>query len=195
MYLHRRSSQYLHLDVSEPQLSEPTVYRSATWIDNVCQIVSHCHYPWLTLLSCLPGSCKTHVVQAGDTCDIIAKANGISTADFFTFNPGVIKPGCTNINTGTNVCVDKPQGEQLVLPTCGEGTKPAIGRIAPGTDPKCSKADLYTVMPGDTCIKIVEEHGICLDEFYAQNKGVQKPSCSNLVPGDSYCVAKVKGTG
>ena len=92
------------------------------------------------------------------------------------------------MNSGTNVCLDGPESGQIMMPTCGSETeqKPAQGKVAPGTDPKCPK--LYTAMPGDTCLKIVETNNIDCNDFFSMNPGVRNPDCSNLVPGDQYCV-------
>lgn len=145
---------------------------------------------------CLPPPCKTYLVQSGDTCSSIATKQGLSLDNFFGYNPDVVNPGCSNLLAGTTVCLDAASGNDFVMPSCmapggGNSTQPAQGRIAVGTSASCPS--LYTAMPGDTCNKIIEEAGIHLEEFYAQNPGVRNPSCSNLVPGDRYCVAKEPG--
>jgi LysM repeat protein len=51
-------------------------------------------------------NCKKFAfVNPGDTCEVIARANGVSTADFISWNTGVGGAACTGMWANVYVCV------------------------------------------------------------------------------------------
>ncbi|OCK81426.1 carbohydrate-binding module family 50 protein [Lepidopterella palustris CBS 459.81] len=70
-----------------------------------------------------------------------------------------------------------------VLTSC----EPIQRRYCPAYDSSCTQT--YVVQSGDICNKITGTYGISLANFYQWNPGVHNPSCDNLYPGCTYCVA------
>ncbi|KAL8694818.1 MAG: hypothetical protein Q9218_000577 [Villophora microphyllina] len=143
---------------------------------------------------CLPQTCQTYLVQAGDTCAGIASANGISYTQFRSYNPS-INSQCTNLLSGTNVCLSLPgttyTGTTIAGATVTKTDIYASATIAPpsniasGTTRKCGK--YYQVQPGDFCQKVAINNTIDITLFEAINHGINQ-DCTNLIPGESYCV-------
>lgn len=111
-----------------------------------------------------PTGAKTYTVKAGDTCDAIARANGVTLDALLKANRS-IDAGCTNI----------VPGDSLKIPSAA--TTPAAGATptAPGG------AKTYTVKAGDTCDAIARNNGVDLAKLIAANN--LDADCRSLQPG------------
>ncbi|TFK33715.1 hypothetical protein BDQ12DRAFT_690789 [Crucibulum laeve] len=102
---------------------------------------------------------RTYTVQAGDVCDLISAAQGVSTFQLATVNAGVINSDCTNLFVDEVIC----------LATDSQDCSP-----------------VHTVATGDTCFDIAVAAGITIPDVVAQNPNVT-PDC-NIYPGEVLCV-------
>jgi hypothetical protein len=48
---------------------------------------------------------RDYTVKSGDTCDVVAQTNGITTTDFYFLNSGVDHTHCGNLMLGSAYCV------------------------------------------------------------------------------------------
>ncbi|KAJ5470957.1 hypothetical protein N7530_008314 [Penicillium desertorum] len=89
------------------------------------------------------GLCYKYVVQAGETCSMIAQAHSITVADIETYNARSWKwPGCGQIPQGTFICLSA--GEPIMpvaLPNA------VCGPQVPGTIPPNNWSDLGSLNP------------------------------------------------
>jgi len=142
---------------------------------------------------CLPRTCKTYLVQPGNTCADIATANDITFAQLVSYNPS-INQDCTNLLSNTNICIG-PSGikytPSLIPGATVTSTSYATATVAPpgptpfGTTPKCGK--FYRVNPGDNCQQISINNTITLELLETINPSINA-GCTNLTPGLYYCV-------
>ncbi|KAJ5185308.1 Peptidoglycan-binding Lysin subgroup [Penicillium cf. griseofulvum] len=133
---------------------------------------------------------KFHMVADGDGCDSIAKANGITPAQFYSLNPGVGNT-CSTLWLGYYVCVSRigdtaPTTTKATTTT----TKPTNGIATPtpiqnGMVGNCDK--FHLVGDNDQCVTIVSSNGISLSQFYSWNPAVGK-GCETLWKGYYVCV-------
>ncbi|TFK33717.1 hypothetical protein BDQ12DRAFT_614801, partial [Crucibulum laeve] len=100
---------------------------------------------------------RTYTVQAGDVCDLISAAQGVSTFQLATVNAGVINPDCSNLFPHEVIC----------LATNSQDCSP-----------------VHTVVSGDTCFDIATAAGITIPDIVAQNPNVT-PDC-NIYPGEVH---------
>lgn len=146
---------------------------------------------------CLPQRCTTYTVQAGDTCFAIAAAQSVTFTQLLSWNPA-LNPTCTNLITGSHICLSVPGGVVYnataiagVTPTqtgvyaTATASAPASGALAFGTTTNCGK--YYQVVDGDYCQIVALKNSIDLALFELINPSIDE-SCSNLVPGLYYCV-------
>jgi LysM repeat protein len=133
---------------------------------------------------------KFHMVADGDGCDSIAKANGITPAQFYSLNPGVGNT-CSTLWLGYYVCVSRIGGP---APTTTKATttttKPTNGIATPtpvqdGMVGNCDK--FHMVGDNDQCNTIARNSGISLSQFYSWNPAVGK-GCETLWKGYYVCV-------
>ncbi|KIJ25840.1 carbohydrate-binding module family 50 protein [Sphaerobolus stellatus SS14] len=122
-----------------------------------------------TLTSTVSAVCTLgYIVQAGDTCNAIALAHGISTSQIFVLNPHA----CPNIFVGQRLCLtDSTYNCQPVVPV-------NTGQVA------CT--DTSSVLPGDSCDIIAARFAIPSFAVPLINPNI---SCSALVANDFICVA------
>lgn len=151
-------------------------------------------------LLCLPEQCATYSVQAGDTCFGVAAAKGITFTQLLSWNPA-LNPTCTNLITGSNICISVPGGVVYnataiagVTPTqtgvyATITAPPPTSGLAFGTTTNCGK--YYQVADGDYCQIVALKNSIDLALFTLINPSIDQ-SCSNLVPGLWYCVQPIE---
>ncbi|KAF2030399.1 hypothetical protein EK21DRAFT_40677, partial [Setomelanomma holmii] len=113
-----------------------------------------------------------YFVQKGDTCDVIASKNGITTAQLTTWNPSAGST-CGGMWAEAYACVSII-GQTPTTPT-PTPTKPPTGVVTPspvqpGMVAGCKKFDY--VNSGDTCDVIIKRNGITLADFTKWNSGV-----------------------
>ncbi|KAH7037266.1 uncharacterized protein B0I36DRAFT_380504 [Microdochium trichocladiopsis] len=138
----------------------------------------------------MTGSCnKFTLVKTGDTCDKLASAAGISTANFITYNPAVGKD-CSGLWANVYVCVGIIGSTPTPSPTT---TGNGIATPTPtqgGMIGDCDKFDL--VKQGESCSALLSRNGLTIAQLYALNSGVGS-DCSGLWANVYVCVHK-KGT-
>ncbi|KAK0744621.1 hypothetical protein B0T21DRAFT_280736 [Apiosordaria backusii] len=122
---------------------------------------------------------RYHYVQSGDTCAVVAANNGISVAQFLSWNTAV-DSGCTNLWLGYYVCT----GVSGSL-TGGGSFPTSTSEPMPGLPASCWR--FHTVAAGDTCEVIVSRYGISLGSFYAWNPTLNS-GCTNMWLGHAVCV-------
>lgn len=81
---------------------------------------------------CLPQTCTTYSVQPGDTCFGIADTHGITFTQLLSYNPS-LNPTCTNLISGTNICVSLPGGEVYNATAISGATATQTGSYATAT--------------------------------------------------------------
>jgi hypothetical protein len=97
------------------------------------------------------GLCYKYVVQAGETCSMIAQAHSITVADIETYNARSWKwPGRGQIPQGTFICLSA--GEPIMpvaLPNA------VCGPQVPGTTPPNNWSDLGSLNPcaANECVR------------------------------------------
>lgn len=89
------------------------------------------------------GLCYKYVVQAGETCSVIAQAHSITTADIETYNArSWAWPGCGQISQGSFICLSSGEPPMPVaLPNA------VCGPQVPGTARPNSWSDLGSLNP------------------------------------------------
>lgn len=145
---------------------------------------------------CMPEKCSTYTVQPDDTCYAISAAHGITFTQLLSYNPS-LNPTCTNLISGTTVCITLPGGEAYSGTTIEGATATQTGSyatatvtppssgVAFGTTPNCGK--YYQVQPGDYCQIVALKNSIDLALFQAINPSINE-NCDNLTPDLWYCV-------
>ncbi|KAF8537777.1 hypothetical protein BDD12DRAFT_780083 [Trichophaea hybrida] len=126
---------------------------------------------------CVPVACPTYKVQQGDTCNGIAAAHGISTANFFLYNP-TINSDCGNMLAGLNYCI----GPDAKAPA--KRTKKMIRRAS--APPKCPFGK-YNVISGDSCQQIAAKTNTAAEAIIAANPLINS-QCTNLAIGQIICL-------
>lgn len=132
---------------------------------------------------------KFHKVVSGDSCAVLASANGISLDTFYSWNPAV-GTSCASLILDYYVCVGviSQGGSTTTKPGNGVSTP---GPVQTGIVSNCNS--FHLVVSGDTCPDIASKAGISLDNFYAWNPAV-KSDCTQLLAGDYVCVGIIGGT-
>ncbi|CEH16859.1 Chitinase [Ceraceosorus bombacis] len=97
-------------------------------------------------------------VKSGDSCDAIASSNGISNYQL------------THLNGDSLNCAGLSVGQELCLRSKEYDCSPVV-----------------QVKSGDGCYAIADANGISLDQFYADNPGID---CGAIYAGYSVCVSK-----
>ncbi|KAJ5963364.1 uncharacterized protein N7479_003240 [Penicillium vulpinum] len=89
------------------------------------------------------GLCAKYVVQTGESCAMIAKANSITVADIETYNAQTWGwPGCQNILQGASICISS--GDPLMPITLPDAI---CGPQVPGTKRPNNWSDLGSLNP------------------------------------------------
>ena len=133
---------------------------------------------------------KFYLVQSGDGCPGIADGNGISLAQFYSWNP-TVGSTCTKLIADDYVCVSIIGGPSAT-PT---STTPGNGISTPtpvqtGMVANCNK--FYLVQSGNGCQAIADKNGISPTQFYSWNSAVGS-TCTTLIASDYVCVGIVGG--
>jgi hypothetical protein len=117
------------------------------------------------------GTCKTRIIEYGDSCPALAAKCGIIPAEFTKFNPD--NSLCSSLAPGGIVC-------------CGRGTLPDI-TPKKNSDGSCF---VYQTQLGDDCSKIAASNGLKrdkLDEFNKNTWGWN--GCKILFVGVKMCLS------
>ncbi|KAH7305459.1 hypothetical protein B0I35DRAFT_381589 [Stachybotrys elegans] len=133
-----------------------------------------------------PANCnKWDVVEEGDSCSSIASDNGISTDQFFDWNPAVSRDCVSNFWLGNAYCVGvSGSGGNPPTTTTRNPTPPAPTHT--GQPANCNKWDV--VVEGDSCGSIAADNGISTDQFFSWNPAVSRDCVNNFWVGQAYCV-------
>ncbi|KAJ6591335.1 hypothetical protein B0H10DRAFT_2233374 [Mycena sp. CBHHK59/15] len=126
-----------------------------------------------------------YTVASGDGCPTIEATFYIDSATFSALNPG-INSQCTNLVGGAAYCVLSIFPPDTSTPT-GPPSNVAPGTITAG----CVK--YYTVVSGDSCGKIETQFNVTDSLLHAMNPEINS-GCTNIVPGEAYCVQSSNGT-
>ena len=130
-----------------------------------------------------------YLVKSGDSCSNIASANGITLAEFYSWNPAV-GSSCLSLDAAEYVCVGILG---LVISTTSTSSRSSNGISTPqpiqtGMVSNCDA--FYLVQAGDSCAAIASQFSITLTQFYAWNPAVGS-SCATLDAADYVCVGIV----
>jgi LysM repeat protein len=118
---------------------------------------------------------RFHKVQSGDGCDSIAQKNGITTAQFKSWNTE-INASCSNLWLDYYVCVRVP-GATTPPTTTTTGPSPSNSPLMPGVVGNCNR--FHKVQSGDGCDSIAQKSGISNAQLKSWNTEINA-SCSNL---------------
>ncbi|KAI9368524.1 hypothetical protein BJX61DRAFT_213163 [Aspergillus egyptiacus] len=124
-------------------------------------------------------------VKSGDFCDMITDQFNIDPELFHAINPA-INVDCTNLVPGLYYCVMPTENwnqTTTTVPASSYATAPAP--TPSGTTGHCY--EYYVVRSGDTCMRIASLYGVSLEDLRLWNPSL-KEDCSNLRPGQAYCI-------
>lgn len=125
---------------------------------------------------------KFHKVKKEESCQEIAKDNGIPIDAFLSWNPNVGKD-CMTLKYDSYVCVGKPKST----------TRPTSSRLATPTPTQTGMTDTCTkfhmVKKDETCEQIANDSAISDTDFFAWNPAVGE-DCMTLRYGFYVCVGK-----
>ncbi|KAH9054756.1 hypothetical protein EDB87DRAFT_1418999 [Lactarius vividus] len=111
---------------------------------------------------------QTYTVPQAEPCDTLVANLGLSQADILSLNSGI---SCDSpIPAGKVLCITKPEQESLLA----QNPVPACKTEATATDTSCDA--------------LASKFGLTPQKFVEYNSNVNS-DCSNLVPGQTYCVA------
>lgn len=138
-----------------------------------------------------------YLVQSGDTCDIIAAAEGISVSDLYAWNPAVGVNTCRTLLAGYYICVGVKGSSTTTTTTrttttAATTTAPLGNGIATPTPFQAGMVsdcnDFYLVRSGDTCDTIAAREGILVSDFYKWNPTVGVNTCKTLLAANYVCI-------
>ncbi|KAB5570385.1 peptidoglycan-binding protein [Coniochaeta sp. 2T2.1] len=133
-----------------------------------------------------------HMVKAGDGCDTIEKANGITHAQFLAWNPAVSQDCQVNFWGGYAYCVGVAAGATTTpRPTSTTTKVPSPPTSPPGPTFTSTPANCnawHLVKAGDDCGTVAKLYGITVDQFLKYNPDVSKDCTTNFWLGNAYCV-------
>ncbi|KAI9430806.1 hypothetical protein H4582DRAFT_1349902 [Lactarius indigo] len=115
-----------------------------------------------------PQCTQTYTLPKAEPCDTLVAELGLSQADILSLNDGLSCDG--NIPAGKVLCIKKPKQVSLLA----QKPAPACKTYAPAT--------------AATCDALASEFGLTPEKFVEYNSNVNS-DCTNLVPGQKYCVA------
>ncbi|RYP08051.1 hypothetical protein DL766_010198 [Monosporascus sp. MC13-8B] len=131
---------------------------------------------------------KFHFVKAGETCDTIAKANGITQAQFLAWNPSAGKQ-CDGLWAEAYACVSVISHEPT--PTDPGNGVETPQPIQSGMVGNCNT--FHFVEKGQTCQVIAGLYSINVSQFTTWNPAVGK-DCSSLWSDTYACVGLIGST-
>ncbi|KAI1151806.1 hypothetical protein F4825DRAFT_451089 [Nemania diffusa] len=145
-----------------------------------------------------------YFVQSGDGCQVIADKNGITLAQFTTWNPQVGGSSCSGLWASVYVCVSiightptttttttKPPTTTTTTTSAGNGIATPTP-TQPGMVPNCDA--FYFVQSGDGCQAIADKNGITLTQFTTWNPQVGGSACTGLWASVYVCVSIIGHT-
>ncbi|KAH9044978.1 hypothetical protein EDB83DRAFT_2523624 [Lactarius deliciosus] len=106
--------------------------------------------------------------RQAEPCDTLVGKLGLSQADILSLNPGMSCDG--PIPAGKVLCIKQPMQQSLLA----QKPAPACKTHATATD--------------TTCDALANKFGLTRQKFVEYNDNVNS-DCTNLVPGQAYCVA------
>ena len=115
---------------------------------------------------------RTHTVAEGETCGGIAALYNISVATLLAANPR-INEDCTNLHVDEVLNIPAPD--------------PAATPEASTDTPTGREGTTYTVVPGDTCAAIAQDHDVPLQTFLVAN-GLDEEACLTLQVGQEVVI-------
>ncbi|KAH9067778.1 hypothetical protein EDB87DRAFT_41526 [Lactarius vividus] len=120
-----------------------------------------------------PQCIKTYTVPKAEPCDTFVAKLGLSKADILSLNSGLSCDG--TIPAGKVICI-KQSTQKPARMLAQEPKKPA---------PACKT---YATATDTTCDGLAPKFGLTPKKFVEYNDNVND-DCTNLVPGQAYCVA------
>ncbi|KAH9034071.1 hypothetical protein EDB85DRAFT_2274553 [Lactarius pseudohatsudake] len=111
---------------------------------------------------------ETYTVPQAEPCDTLVAKLGLSQADILSLNSGISCDG--PIPAGKVLCIKQPKQESLLA----QKPAPACKTQATATDTSCNG--------------LATKFGLTPQKFVEYNDNVNS-DCTNLVPGQAYCVA------
>lgn len=137
-----------------------------------------------------------YFVQAGDTCSTIASKNGISVAQFISWNPAA-RSDCSGLWAEVYACVSiigHTPSKVMTAPATTTKASNGITTPTPVQDGIVKNCDeFYFVQSGDTCASISSKKGITLAQFMSWNPAA-KSDCSGLWANTYACVSIIGHT-
>ena len=121
-------------------------------------------------------TCRSIKVVSGNGCDALVQRCGISSADFYQFNP---KTGlCANLMPGDDIC-------------CSAGDPPApptVNKPGPNADGTCAT---HLIANGDTCDALARQYGVTIADLERWNKGKTWAwtECKSMLGGYNMCLS------
>ena len=115
---------------------------------------------------------RAYTVQEGDTCGGIAADHAISVDALFAANPR-INEDCTNLHVDEVLNIPPPD--------------PASSDSSGSEGDSSGGARTYTVVPGDTCAAIAQDHDVPLQTFLVANR-LDEESCVTLQVGQEVVI-------
>ncbi|KAI8258752.1 LysM domain-containing protein [Colletotrichum sp. SAR11_239] len=133
---------------------------------------------------------KFYFVNSGESCAAIASSNGITLANFLSWNP---KAGsnCAGLWADAYACVGIIGSSTTPTPTNPGNGIETPQPPQPSMVDNCNK--FYLVKSGDSCAAIASSQGITLANFLAWNKGAGS-NCGGLWADAYACVGVVGGS-
>jgi LysM repeat protein len=114
-----------------------------------------------------------YTVVENDSCDTIAAAQDISSAQFLALNPGLT---CAGLLAGVAYC-DFPLTPVAPAPP---------SNLAAGSFSNCTA--YYTIASGNTCTSVDQQYDLALSDLLRWNPSLTA-SCTTIGLGEAYCVA------
>ncbi len=148
---------------------------------------------------------KFYTVVSGDDCQSVATKFGITTSEFFQYNPAVDSNCANNFWIGNSYCVGVSGASTCPATTTATTTTTmapgattntltgtAIGSPSPAgptfTGIPCQCNEFHPVSNGDTCDTIAAQYAITTAQFLEWNPAVSSDCSSNFWIGNWYCV-------
>lgn len=128
---------------------------------------------------------KFYYVRSGETCDTVARNNGITVQNLASWNAGIGDTKCTGLWADAYACVNVIGRDPTPISSLPPNAIQTPSPTQRGMIGSCSK--FYKVRAGDGCWQIAKDKGIALDDLYRWNPAV-KADCSGLQAETYLCV-------
>lgn len=139
---------------------------------------------------------KFYQVVENDSCQTIASGNGITLANFYSWNPAV-GSSCSSLWLGYYVCVGVSESATTTTTTKATTTTTSNPTTTTASGPSPTQSGMvsgctsyYQAKPGDTCSRILTDYYsyLTLAQFQTWNPAVGT-GCTNMQAGYYYCMA------